>query len=147
MAGVNGHDHNPPPARRYPIAREKLAIVDAIDIIGRACRGARVLEPGQQSAHFRNEILRLLPADARSDGERWEPGDGASADDWARLGAYLGAIDGWTNPKGLNRTRDLVGPNALAYLSAYTLGKWEAWRASTVHAWQHTPAKGQVGNG
>lgn len=113
----------------YQLHRPELSIARALVVISDACSTARGMHPGQQAHAYRTAIADLLPTDARDSGEAWEPGEHADPDDWARLGAYLGAIDGRAQAPARMRepaSHMARAAYAIAYSMAYQCAAWQS---------------------
>ena len=100
----------------YQLRRPELTLARAITTILDACADVAALAPHNRAFEFRAKMLALLPTDARDRGEYWEPPEDATLDDWARLGSFLGAIDGRSGYSG--RLRNITDPKQLAVWSA-----------------------------
>lgn len=124
---------------KYKLDRGELSIALAVKVIADACRAARGMHPGQAAWSYKAKVAGLLPAAARELGESWEPGELAELDDWARCGAYLGAIDG--RACAPMRMRQPGGLAQAVYSAAYSASYCVAAQHST-RTPAHQPAKG-----
>ena len=134
------------PAKVYHLERAPLAIVHALEIVELASHAAMQIllvavesvpqtKGERKAAHSRAaqraaweyaaKVVELLPADVRSLGEQWDPGETGTRDEWARCGAYLGALDG---RRALPCRQRPAGGSA--FMTAYSLAYMTAASAS-----------------
>jgi hypothetical protein len=111
--------------KTYTLARESLTIVRALEIVEQACHDVKTCQPNHAAYEYAAKVVELLPADVRSLGEQWDPGDLGTRDEWARCGAYLGALDG---RRGLPMRSRSGGS---AYVSAYAMAYVTAQNAAS----------------
>ena len=113
----------------YRLDRGELTIVGLVAAVSTALAHVAGMHPSQAAWAYQAKILGLLPASARDAGEHWDPGEDATADDWARLGAYLGACDGRRRALARQpRATDAHGDGCayaynIAYVAAYTVAR------------------------
>ena len=115
--------------KSYQLDRHALTVVGLLEVLALAGEAARPLPAHKQLAEWTARVVGLLPADGRTAGEQWRPPErSAIADDWARLGAFHGALDGWA---GTALVRLATFPPGLAW-GAYVAAYWAAHAQSMV---------------
>lgn len=118
----------------YQLGRGQLGIVQALEVLERAGVEALKLDPHRRLGEWTARVVQLLPAEGRTLGEQWRPPEiSGIADDWARLGALHGALDGWRGESlGHARQLAITIPSLLtAYLAGYYSTFWPAWQIRT----------------
>lgn len=102
--------------RVYQLTVEAISVVRIVRTVIVAAEEARKATPERAWGAYRLHVSTLLPSLYRGDGADWLP-KARDSDGWARLGAYLGALDGWAGHP--QQGRPAQGEDASCYLAAY----------------------------